>query len=129
MATLNFENNKRNVLSQMAKFAQNLPRKIPYTDKTTKDLGFWLVKDDGIYLMSPTEKNFSIKPDDINTVVYAKGFKPTKNNFGTLWGKTHSISPDDFTEFVSLAPKQYANVLNGGDITIKLTETTVEVIA
>jgi hypothetical protein len=97
-------------------------RKLPYVQEETKNQGFWLVKDEGIYLMSPTEERFK-------EVVYARGYKPTKANRDTLWEKTHQVSGDDFAEFITLSPDMVRNVLNGGTITIELNETEMAVTA
>ena len=98
-------------LAPMMKHAKAHERKLPYSDETTKDQGLWLIKDDGIYLMSPTDKRF-------RSVVYAKGYKPTKANRDTLWDKTHAISGDDFTEFLPLSEGQVTNICNGGFVTV-----------
>ena len=80
------------------------------------------MKDDGIYLMSPTDEKFP-------SVVYAKGYKPTKGNCDTLWDKTYAVSPDDFVEFIQLKPDQIDRVKRGGHITIKISATQLQVIA
>ena len=111
-------------LAPMMKHAMAHERKLPYSDETTEDQGLWLIKDDGIYLMSPTDKRFrnawankSLKPEH-STVVYANGYKPTKANRDTLWDKTHAISGDDFTEFLPLVEGQVTNICKGGSITV-----------
>ena len=96
--------------------------------KETTDQGLLLVKDHGIYLMSPAAENF-IMSNDVNTVVYARGYKPTKANRDTLWDKTYAVSRDDFAEFVRLTPNMVRNVLRGSDITIELSETEMAVTA
>ena len=79
--------------------------------------------------MSPTDENFVDKLGVANTVVYARGYKPTKTNRDTLWDKTYDVSSDDFTKFVTLTADQVARVLDGGGITIKLNATTLEITA
>ena len=116
MHKLIFKNDKAGTLAKMLEHSNAHKRRIPYTKKETYDYGLWLVKDEGIYLMSPTEKPFE-------TVVYARGYKPTKANRDTLWDKTHAVSGDDFAEFVRLNPNMVRRVLNGSDITIELRET------
>ena len=105
----------------MMKHAKAHERKLPYSDETTKDQGLWLIKDDGIYLMSPTDKRFrshgNLKAQH-STVVYANGYKPTKANRDTLWDKTHAISGDDFVEFLPLGEGQVTNICNGGFVTV-----------
>jgi hypothetical protein len=122
MHKLTFKNDKANTLAKMLRWANGRPRRIPYSTTITNSQGLLLVKDEGIYLMSPTDKKF-------RTVVYARGYKPTKTNRDTLWDKTHDVSGDDFAEFVHLDAGQVARVLDGGGITIKLNATTLEIAA
>lgn len=122
MHKLIFKNDKAGTLAKMMKHSNAHKRRIPYTKEETYDYGLWLVKDEGIYLMSPTDKRFE-------TVVYARGYKPTKANRDTLWDKTHAVSGDDFAEFVRLTPNMVRNVLRGSDITIELSETEMAVTA
>ena len=113
----------------MLKHAMNNNRKIPYVDEYTDDYGLTLVKDEGIYLMSSAERTFKDDGDDFNTVVYARGYKPTKANRNTLWDKTHAVSGDDFAEFVKLNEGMVDRVLHGGSIVIDLNETSYTVTA
>ena len=129
MHKLTFKNDKANTLAQMLKWANGHPRRIPYATTITNSQGLWLIKDEGIYLMSPTDENFVDKLGVANTVVYARGYKPTKTNRDTLWDKTYDVSSDDFTKFVTLTADQVARVLDGGGITIKLNATTLEIAA
>ena len=129
MHKLTFKNDKANTLAQMLKWANGHPRRIPYATTITNSQGLWLIKDEGIYLMSPTDENFVDKLGVANTVVYARGYKPTKTNRDTLWDKTYDVSSDDFTKFVTLTADQVARVLEGGGITIKLNATTLEITA
>jgi len=122
-------------LAPMMKHAMAHERKIPYTGETTEDQGLWLVKDEGIYLMSPTDKRFrnagankSLKPEH-STVVYANGYKPTKANRDTLWDKTHAISGDDFVEFLPLGEGQVTNICKGGSITVWIDGEQLEYAA
>ena len=130
MHILNFKNDEKGTLSKLVAFASTHPRKKPYTKKTTKELGVWLVKDDGIYLMSSTDKNFCLSEKDIHTVVYAQGYKPTKANRETLWYKTHDVSGDDFAEFIPLEKGQVDRIVNkNGNLKIKLSETQLVIEA
>ena len=128
LAKLIFKNDKAGTLAKMLEHSNANKRRIPYTQDKTEDQGLWLVKDEGIYLMSPTAENF-IMTNDVNTVVYARGYKPTKANRDTLWDKTHAVSGDDFAEFVRLTPNMVRNVLRGSDIAIELSETHMAVTA
>jgi len=130
MHTLNFKNDAKGTLSKLVAFASDHPRRKPYTKTTTKEFGVWLVKDHGIYLMSPTDKKFCLSEKDINTVVYAQGYKPTKDNFDTLWDKTHDVSGDDFAEFIPLQKDQVDRIVNqNGNLKIKLNETQLHIEA
>ena len=122
MHNLIFKNDKAGTLAKMMEHSNANKRKLPYVQEETEDQGLWLVKDEGIYLMSPTEKRFK-------EVVYARGYKPTKENRDTLWEKTHQVSGDDFAEFITLSPDMVRNVLNGGTITIELSKTELAVTA
>ena len=122
MTKLTFKNDMANTLADMLMWARHHERHIPYSQEPTEEYGFWLVKDEGIYLMSPTDDRF-------DKVVYARGYKPTNGNRDTLWDKTHEVSPDDFAEFIPLDIYQMERILRGGDITIKLNATNLEVTA
>ena len=87
-------------------------RHYPYTDKTAKEMGLMLVKDEGIYLMSSAKKTLS-NPNKEDTegvthnlVVYADGYEPTEENKDTLWDDTYEFSRDDFAEFIPLTSTQ-----------------------
>jgi len=109
-------------LAPMMKHAMAHERKLPYAEKVTKQQGLSLVKDDGIYLTSPTDKKF-------RAVVYAKGYKPTKANRDTLWDKTYSVSHDDFKEFLPLEERQVTNICKGGSITVWIEGERLEYAA
>lgn len=94
--------------------------RIPYTNETTDKRGVWLVKDHGIYVMPSTRERFS------NDVVYASGYDP---EYEDCWYAAHKVSPDDFAEFVSLTDNQINNLRRGSDLTINISEETMEVIA
>jgi|TARA_Y100000310_G_C20534150_1_gene739994 hypothetical protein len=128
MHKLKFYNDKNNTLSDMIAWASDRPRKIPYVKEYTDDMGLWLVKDHGIYLMSPTDEKFTDAKGVINKVVYAKGYKPTKANRDTLWDKTHDVSRDDFAEFCPLEPQQVKRVKDGAPIEIRLSDTEMHVL-
>ena len=129
MAKLTFKNDRKDTLARMLRHAIKNKRKIPYVDEYTDDYGLTLVKDEGIYLMSSAERTFKDDGDDFNTVVYARGYKPTKANRDTLWDKTYAVSGDDFAEFIPLGEDMVYRVLHGGSIVIELEETTLTVTA
>lgn len=104
--------------------------KIAYRDKSTTDKCFYLVKDDGIYLMNCYESDNAdskLGRDRPNSVVYASGFNPKFNE--DIWEDTHAISSDDFSENIYLTDDQLDRVANGGSINISLSETEMEVRA
>lgn len=113
MTKLVFKNDKTNTLSKMMEWSNDRPRRIPYTKEYTDKHGLVLVKDEGIYLMSPSDDKFVCSDGVVNTVVYARGYKPTKANRDTLWDKTHAVSGDDFAEFIELTPEQSTRVMEG----------------
>lgn len=97
-------------------------RRIPYTNTKTEEYGLWLVKDEGIYLMSPTDIRY-------DRVFYAHGFNPqVDNGDDTLWDKTCSISPDDFVEFVPLDENMMNRVMDTNKIIIYLNEEELRIV-
>jgi len=99
-------------------------RKIPYVQETTDEFGLWLVKDDGIYVMSPTE----VRDTDGGGVhvIYAKGYHTGQDD---LWDKTYAVSRDDFAEFIPLSKEQVQRMMESCELEIGLSETQLEVIA
>lgn len=100
-------------------------RKVPYVDETTNEYGLWLVKDEGIYLMSPSSERDIISENRCH-VIYARGYSPRVKD---LWEKTHAVSGDDFAEFIPLSEQQMMRVRRNGELDIRLTETEVSVYA
>ena len=126
MTTLTFNSNK--TLKSLAKetlFSKEF--KIAYRDKITKKKSFWLVKDDGIYVMNCYVKNG--KREKVNQVIYASGFNPKHDKNGNLWDRTYAVSHDDFAENIPLDISQLNHLRDGGNLTIKLTSEYIEVIA
>jgi len=98
---LKFTNNEE--LKKILQFQRDKPRSLPYGEGPTDEIGFVLVKDHGIYLMSPTDETMpSGNKETKSFVSYARGYKPTKKNRDTLWDKTHEVSGDDFAVFLDL---------------------------
>ena len=121
--TLNFKQDKpfRDLLINT--FMTKEKMKIPYEDKYTKEKGFWLVKDEGIYLMNAF-KCKQAKP----IVTYAEGYSPEDDDEDDLWDRTHEVSGDDFAEFVPLSKEQYEYLLFNLNayFQIKLSKTKLE---
>ena len=125
MNTLKFKSNKSLIkLARETLFAKEF--KTAYVDKTTSDKSFWLVKDEGIYVMNCYLKNGKRK---VEHVVYASGFNPKYDKHGDLWDRASQISGDDFAENIPLDISQLNRLREGGNLTIKLSPTTLTVIA
>ena len=124
MHKLNFKSNK--TLRSLAKETLKANTfKIAYSKETTSQKGFWLVKDEGIYLMNSYLK----KPSSTNKVVYASGYNPKYDKHNDLWERTYKVSGDDFAENVPFEEDALMRVASGGDITINLSDTQMEGIA
>ena len=114
---------KDDCLDKLLNHMKNNKRRIPYTTDETQDYGLWLVKDYGIYLMSPTDVRY-------NRVVYANGFNPQiDDEDDQLWNRTYAISPDDFAEFVPLTEEMMNKAMDTKEIIVYLSkhELTVSV--
>ena len=128
MATLLFNSNKS--LKSLARETLKAETfKKPYTNETTKDKGFYLVKDEGIYLMNAFDSNNDKTPKQNGFVVYAQRFNPKYDLKGDLWDRTYAVSRDDFAEFIPMEESQLTRVIEGGNIKIVLSPTTLEVWA
>ena len=125
MSTLNFKSNKTlKSLARKTLFSKEF--KIAYRDQTTKEKSFWLVKDDGIYVMNCYVKNG--KREKVNQVIYASGFNPKTND--DVWEDSRdAVGGDDFAENIPLDYSQLNRLRDGGNLTIKVTEESLEVIA
>jgi len=124
MHKLKFKSNK--TLRSLAKETLNADTfKIAYSKETTDQKGFYLVKDEGIYLM----QSYLKKPSSSNKVVYASGYNPKYDKHDDLWDRTHEVSGDDFVEDIPLDISALIRLRDGGNLTINLSETQLEVIA
>ena len=125
MTRLHFKND---TLKRVVQHSQKVKRKLPYTDTYTDEMGVELVKDDGIYLMAPTQEERDRDENGKTVVCYAEGYSPKVED---LWHKTYAVSPDDFCEFIPLNDEQVADILatpkGKRGLTIKLTETQIGV--
>ena len=99
--------------------------KIAYRDKYTTKKCFYLVKDDGIYLMEAYESKTRGLAN--GTVVYASGFNPKFND--DIWEKSYAVSSDDFAENIYFTDDQLERIANGGTVTVTLAEDYYEVRA
>ena len=99
--------------------------KIAYRDEYTANRCFYLVKDDGIYLMEAYD---SEKRGLANgTVGYASGYNPKYNE--DVWEDSYQVSADDFADNIYMTDDQLERVAGGGDVEITLTPKTYEVRA
>lgn len=101
--------------------------KVPYEpDKTTSEKGFYLVKDEGIYLMNAYSRKS-------NLVSYAVGFNPNNVKNDDDWSymreKQQDVSGDDFAEKIPLDRQQLARIWKNGLVTIRISEDTLEILA
>lgn len=125
MARLNFKGGKALGKLAMDTLLSKQFKKA-YLDETTEQKQFWLVKDEGIYIMNCDMKKGERKA---RHVIYADGFDPSNDPHDDLWDRTHQISGDDFAENIALENSQLIRLKNGGDLTINLDEKYIEVIA
>lgn len=121
MHTLKF---KSKGFARMITHMMKHPRKIPYVQETTDDYGLWLVKDDGIYVMSPSAER-DVDNDGVH-VIYANGYD---RNEPDIWDKTYEVSRDDFAEFIPLQDKMVKRLMETGELEIRLSETELEIRA
>ena len=125
MHKLTFKSNKTlRSLARETLFAKEF--KIAYRDKTTQDRQFWLVKDEGIYVMNCYLKDGKSK---VKHVVYASGYNPKYDKNDDLWDRTHAVSGDDFVENIPLDISALIRLRDGGNLTINLGTTDMEIIA
>lgn len=125
MSKLKFKSNK--ALVKLAK--ETLKRdsfKIAYSKETTKEKCFFLVKDEGIYLMN-AYLNTEGTPTQNGTVVYAIGYNPQNNP--NCWEDTYEVSRDDFGMNLNLTNDQLERLANGGNISVTLNDDYYEVVA
>jgi hypothetical protein len=93
---------------------------VPYQDKTTSKKTFLFVKDSGIYLMN----GWGEKDYKNNVVVYAKGYEPDSDD---CWNKCRdAVGGDDFGEAIHMRKDQLTRLANGGDMSIRVSETQFE---
>lgn len=104
--------------------------KIAYSKETEEEKSFFLVKDEGIYVMNAyLKKAGDGTPKECGTVAYAESFDPSDDPNDDLWDRTHDISGDDFAFNLYLNDRQLINLVRGGDLTVNLKEDCYEVTA
>ena len=121
---LKFKSNK-SLVKLARETIKNSNFKIAYRKKYTPEKCFYLVKDDGIYLMEAYDTTKT--PRENGTVIYASGFNPKYNK--DVWEDSYLVSRDDFAENIYFTNDQLKRVANGGSIDISLTEDSIGVRA
>lgn len=119
MGAATFRNDDR--LKDMVREAQAGKPKGAYDTRIegTTVATLWFVKDQGVYLMAGTQKGG--KPE---TVIYARGYDPEKDDFDDWWDKARrNYGGDDFAETVELSAELVADVLNDKVTKLKVTVT------
>jgi hypothetical protein len=126
MSKLSFRSN--NDLKSLAKETLKHKKfKLPYQNKTISQKSLFLVKDEGIYLMN-SYCNDKGKRKTVKHVVYAVGFNPKTNE--NCWEDCrYAVGGDDFAESIPFNIDQLKRVADGGNISIEVTETTLQVEA
>ncbi|MBM87806.1 MAG: hypothetical protein CMQ41_05455 [Gammaproteobacteria bacterium] len=123
-------------LERLLVWARNNDAVHPYTHKPVEDKeypgdeqGLWLVKDDGIYLMSASNSDGKglKKADGKPVVTYASGYDPKYED--DIWEKTYAVSPDDFAEFIPLGQllEEWTDQLELRYLAVTLEEEALEV--
>ena len=97
------------------------------SEKHTTEKCFYLVKDDGIYLMNAYSTPKDKTPKTNNTVVYASGYNPKYND--NVWEDSYQVSRDDFADNMYFTDDQLERIAGGGDIDITITPDSYEVRA
>ena len=120
----------------------NFDRAARLTDEERAELpdigpGLFLVKDEGIYLMSNGEPADMIKVPAPNgngetdrcRVAYAKNFDPTARDRGDVWDDAYAVSADDFSE--AIGDEMWRKLLTDevDEVVIKLTDSSISFTA
>ena len=103
-------------------------------DNITPKAALWLVKDDGIYVMSngkPQDKVKRMSPNgkheiDGCFVAYANGYDPTK---GEVWDKCRAaVGGDDFVENLELSDGIIEALRSGDDLVVDITSKHIKIL-
>ena len=133
MTTLIFRNNELAKLARITNihgFGDEQPFNLPYTEETTEEAGFFLVKDDGIYVMNAFDIEASLANavklnGKKNVVSYADGFDPKTNE--DVWEDSRDVSPDDFVEFIPISKEGLVILGRGiGELEIEITKSQIK---
>ena len=98
--------------------------RVPYSKKTTKQKGFYFVKDEGIYVMN----GYANKDPEDNLVVYALGYDPHKDD--DVWERSwRAVGRDDFAESIPLSDEQLTRLVEGGHLVLEVSATEIKIEA
>jgi len=131
MQTLNFYTNTNLINLSVQTYLHKIHNKnfnYPYTDKKTKKSGFWLVKDDGIYLINAFKLGKNETPTSMNYTSYANGYNPNCYDSDELWERTYQFSRDDFAEFIEVSERQLIALRNRCSLQINFYDDFYETI-
>ena len=93
--------------------------KTAYEDKHTNRKSFWLVKDEGIYVMS-------FYKGHKNIVALAKGYNPNTLDRNKVWDKANDVSRDDFAENIPLNETMLQNLIKGQNLHIHMNDEQIK---
>jgi hypothetical protein len=87
-----------------------------------------LVKDDGIYIMSNGKPNDIVDwgDGDRSFVAYAKGYEADRAGVWDLC--RNAVGGDDFAEYIPLDTALCTDILEGSDLIIKITSSSLSVL-
>ena len=98
--------------------------RVPYTKKTTKQKGFYFVKDEGIYVMN----GYADKDHEENLVVYALGYDHHKDD--DVWERSwRAVGSEAFAESIPLSDEQLTRLVEGGHLVLEVSETSIKIEA
>ena len=93
--------------------------KPPYEDEYTNKKSFWLVKDEGIYVMSCYKGEKFI-------VAFARGYNPNTLDRNEVWHKAREVSRDDFAENIPLNETMLKNLIKGQNLHIHMNDKEIK---
>mgnify|MGYP003131521885 CR=1 FL=1 len=121
MHTLQFKSEHLTKLAKGTIKNMGKPFDLPYTEETTEDCGFMLVKDGGIYVMNA----YDVGPAKNNLVAYADGYEPVD---AFTYDPSNYVSEDDFAVFVPI-PRNFLEEIasNGAYVELGLLEEEIRI--
>ena len=93
--------------------------KTAYEDEYTNKKSFWLVKDEGIYVMSCYKGKKSI-------VAFARGYNPNTLDRSEVWHKARIVSADDFAENIPLNETMLKNLIKGQNLHVHMNDEEIK---